>query len=90
MEELRTIRTAPLAQSTVMITSWREQWNRLAQFNGSTLTRSEILTAYGQTEESIKEHIVNLAIADAKRILNKSGDKAKLKMMKQIATPGPP
>ena len=89
MEELRTIRTAPLAQSTVMITSWREQWLRLAQHNGSTLTRSEILTAYGQTEESIKEHTVNLAIADAKRIFNKSGDKAKQKVMKQIATPGP-
>ena len=89
MEELRTIRTAPLAQSTVMSTSCCEQWNRLAQFNGSILTRSEILTEYGQTEESIKEHTANLAIADAKRILNKSGDKAKLKMMKQIATPGP-
>ena len=89
MEELRTIRTAPLAQSTVMITSWREQWNRLAQLNRSTLTRSEILTAYWQTEESIKEHTVNLAIADAKRILNKSGDNAKQKVMKQIAATGP-
>ena len=89
MEELRTIRTAPLPQSTVMGTSWRDQWNRLEKFNGSTLTRSEILTAYGQTEGSIKEHTVNLAITDAKRILYKSGDKANQQVMKQIATPGP-
>ena len=89
MEELRTIRTTPPLQSTVIGTSWREQWNRLAKFNVSALTRSEILTAYGQTEESIKEHTANLAIADAKRILNKSGDNAKQKVMKQIAATGP-
>ena len=89
MEELSTIRTTPLLQSTVTGTSWREQWNRLAKFNVSALTRSEIFAAYGQTEESIKEHIVNLAIADAKRILNKIGDNAKQKAMKQIATTGP-
>ena len=89
MEELRTIRTTQLAQSIVIGTNWREQWSRLAKFNGSTPTRSEIFIAYGQTEESIKEHIVNLAIADAKRILNKSGDNAKQKAMKQIAATVP-
>ena len=33
--------------------------------------------AYGQTEETIKEHTVKIAIADAKRITNQSGNKTK-------------
>ena len=68
MEELGTIRTAPLPQAAVIGGSCREQWNRLAGYNASTPTRAELLAAYGQTEESLKEHTVNLAAADAKRI----------------------
>ena len=76
IEELRTIRTTQLAQAPVINSNWREQWSRLARFSGSTPTRSEILTAYGQTEETIKEHTVRIAIADARRITNQIGNRA--------------
>ena len=76
IEELRIIRTTQLAQAPVINSNWNEQWSRLAQSSGSTPTRSEILTAYGQTEETIREHTVRIAIADARRTTNQSGNRA--------------
>ena len=66
MEELRTIRATQLAHAPVINSNWKEQWSRLAQPSGSAPTRAEILTAYGQTEESIREHTVRIATADAR------------------------
>ena len=88
LEELSTIRATPQTQPTATGSSWREQWNCLARLSVAAPTRSEILTAYGQTEEFLKEHTANLALADAKRNLIKNEDSAKQQAKKQISTPG--
>ena len=76
MEELSTIRSTQMAQAPALNSNWREQWSRLAKFSGSTPTRSEILSAYGQTEETIKEHTARMATADARRLTNHFDNKA--------------
>ena len=88
LEELSTIRATPQSQPTATGSSWREQWNCLARLSVAAPTRSEILTAYGQTEEFLKEHTANLALADAKRNLIKNEDSAKQQAKKQTSTPG--
>ena len=68
MQELGTIRFTPQPQPNTTAPSWREQWNLLGKLECTALTRSEILTAYGQTEASLKELTGTIAAADAKRI----------------------
>ena len=67
VEELSTIRVTQRALDPAIDSSWREQWNRLAQPCGTAPFRADILDAYGQTEESIKAHTVRLAAEDARR-----------------------
>ena len=67
MEELSTIRVAQLALDPAINSNWMEQWSRLAQPSGAALFRADILEAYGQTEESIREHTVRIAAEDARR-----------------------
>ena len=66
-EELSTIRVTQRALDSAIHSSWSEKWNRLAQPSGATLTRADILEAYGQNEESIKAHTAVLAANDARR-----------------------
>ena len=68
MQELGTIRFTPQPQPSTTAPSWREQWSLLGKLECTALTRSEILTAYGQTEASLKELTGIIAAADAKRI----------------------
>ena len=65
--ELSTIRVTQRALDPAIHSSWSEKWNRLAQPSGATLTRADILEAYGQNEESIKAHTAVLAANDARR-----------------------
>ena len=67
MEELSTIRVAQLALDPTINSNWMEQWSRLAQPSGAALFRADILEAYGQTEESIREHTVRISTEDARR-----------------------
>ena len=66
--ELSTIRVTQGAQDAAMHSSWSEKWNRLAQPRGATLTRADLLEAYGQNEESLKALTAVLAANDARRI----------------------
>ena len=65
--ELSTIKVTQGAQDAAMHSSWSEKWNRLAQPRGATLTRADLLDAYGQNEESLKAHTAMLAANDARR-----------------------
>ena len=67
VEELSTIRVTQRALDSATHSSWSEKWNLLAQPSGATLSRADILEAYGQNEESIKAHTAVLAANDARR-----------------------
>ena len=70
-QELSTIKLKPQLQLSITAPSWREQWNRLAKLGGAALSKSEILSSYGQTEASLKELTGTIAAADARRIASR-------------------
>ena len=66
-QELSTIKLKPQLQLSTTAPSWREQWNKLAKLGGAALSRTDILSAYGQTEASLGELTSAIAEADAGR-----------------------
>ena len=65
--ELSFIRVKQQAMELAIPSSWIDKWNRLAQPIVIAHTRTDILAAYGQNEESLKAHTAILAANDARR-----------------------
>ena len=66
-QELLTIRLKAQPQHCTTAFCWRDQWNGLANPGGAALSRTTLLSAYGQTEASLRELTSNTAEGDARR-----------------------
>ena len=72
-QELLTIRVKAQPQHSTTVFGWRDQWHKLTKPMGLAVSRTTILSAYGQTEASLCGLTSSIAQGDARRAAANQG-----------------